>query len=117
MTDTDERFRRLDELFVRTGHSQSKMVQPLLKGADKVQKRTKKIKKFQSDRFKRLQTVRVICSMISLTRRTTREVKGSSWDDDASTVDPKRCRQHLKRLTAAPTLTLALDRLSKLGIL
>jgi len=38
-----------------TGHSQSTMVQPLLKGSDKVQKRSKTFKKYQSDRFKRLQ--------------------------------------------------------------
>jgi hypothetical protein len=42
-----------------TGHSQSTMVQPLLKGSDKVQKRSKTFKKYQSDRFKRLQNVSI----------------------------------------------------------
>jgi hypothetical protein len=47
-----------------TGHSQSTMVQPLLKGSDKVQKRSKTFKKYQSDRFKRLQNVSIYCCLL-----------------------------------------------------
>ena len=50
------------------------MVLPLLKGTDKVQKRTKSFKKYQSDRFKRLQNVSILFFVDLSPRRATRAV-------------------------------------------
>lgn len=72
-----------------TGHSQSTMVQPLLKGSDKVQKRSKTFKKYQSDRFKRLQNVSILLCVDILPRSATREVDDGCWCGEAVADDPK----------------------------
>jgi len=75
-----------------TGHSQSTMVQPLLKGSDKVQKRSKTFKKYQSDRFKRLQNVSILLCVDILPRSATREVDDGCWCGEAVADDPKSVR-------------------------
>ena len=102
--DTDEdavTSRRLS--LTHTGHSQSTMVQPLLKGSDKVQKRSKTFKKYQSDRFKRLQNVSILLFVDILPRSATREVDDGCWCGEAVADDPKSVPTHPTRHVTSVT--------------